>query len=93
MLLKNPHADKNFSDEDLSRIIEMGWEDRTAFEAIEAQFGINQDGVIKIMRANLKLNTFKLWRERTHGQTTKHAKLRSNDVNRHQSKQHNKLYR
>ena len=93
MLLKNPHADKNFSDEDLNRIIEMGWEDRTAFEAIEAQFGINQDGVIKIMRANLKRNSFKLWRERTHGQTTKHLKLRSVDITRHQSRQHNKLYR
>lgn len=93
LLLKNPHKDKAFSDEDLNRIIEMGWEDRTAFEAIEAQFGINQDGVIKIMRANLKRNSFKLWRERTHGQTTKHASLRSDDVNRHQSKQHNKIYR
>lgn len=93
MLLKNPNADKNFSDEDLNRIIEMAWEDRTAFEAIQQQFGINQDGVIKIMRANLKLNSFKLWRERTCGQITKHAKLRSNDVKRHQSKQHNKLYR
>ena len=93
MLLKNPHADKNFSDENLNRIIEMAWEDRTAFEAIQQQFGINQDGVIKIMRANLKLNSFKLWRERTCGQITKHAKLRSNDIKRHQSKQHNKLYR
>ena len=93
MLLKNPHADKNFSEEDLSRIIEMGWEDRTTFEAIEQQFGINQDGVIKIMRANLKLNSFKSWRERTHGQTTKHLKLHSEDVTRHQSRQHNKLYR
>ena len=93
MLLKNPHADKNFSDEDLNRIIEMGWEDRTAFEAIEAQFGINQDGVIKIMRANLKRNSFKLWRERTHGQATKHLKLRSEDVTRHQSRQHNKMHR
>ena len=93
MLLKNPHVDKNFSDEDLNRIIEMAWEDRTAFEAIQQQFGVNQDGVIKIMRANLKLNSFKLWRERTYGQITKHAKLRSNDVKRHQSKQHNKLYR
>ena len=93
MLLKNPHADKNFSDEDLSRIIEMGWEDRTTFEAIEQQFSINQGGVIKIMRANLKLNSFKLWRERTHGQTTKHLKLRCEDVTRHQSRQHNKLHR
>jgi uncharacterized protein (TIGR03643 family) len=93
VLLKNPHKDKVFSDEELSRIIEMGWEDRTAFEAIEAQFGLNQDGVIKIMRANLKLNSFKLWRARTHGQTTKHAQLRGNDVTRHQSRQHNKIHR
>ena len=93
MLLKNPHKDKNFSDEDISRIIEMGWEDRTPFEMIEAQFGINQDGVIKIMRANLKLNSFKSWRERTHGQTTKHEKLRGDDVTRHQCKQHNRINR
>jgi uncharacterized protein (TIGR03643 family) len=93
MLLKNPHANKDFSEADLSRIIEMGWEDRTTFEAIEAQFGINQDGVIKIMRANLKRNSFKLWRERTHGQTTKHKELRSHDVKRHQSRQHNKIHR
>jgi uncharacterized protein (TIGR03643 family) len=93
LLLKNPHKDKDFSEEDLNRIIEMGWEDRTAFEAIEAQFGINQDGVIKIMRANLKRNSFKLWRERTKGQATKHLKLRSEEITRHQSKQHNKIHR
>ena len=87
--------DKNriLSEEDISRIIEMAWEDRTPFEAIEVQFGLNQDGVIKVMRKNLKLNSFKLWRERTHGQTTKHLKLRSTDINRHQSKQHNKIHR
>ncbi|MES1988463.1 MAG: TIGR03643 family protein [Pseudomonadota bacterium] len=83
----------NFSEADISRIIEMAWEDRTAFEAIEAQFGLNQDGVIKVMRAHLKLSSFKLWRERTHGQKTKHAMLRTAEVNRHQSKQHNKLHR
>jgi uncharacterized protein (TIGR03643 family) len=84
---------ENFSEADISRIIEMAWEDRTAFEAIEAQFGLNQDGVIKLMRANLKLSSFKLWRERTHGQKTKHEMLRTAEVKRHQSKQHNKLYR
>lgn len=84
VLLKNPH-EIVFSDSDISRIIEMAWEDRTAFEAIEAQFGLNQDGVIKVMRANLKLSSFKLWRERTHGQKTKHLKLRSPEVNRHKA--------
>lgn len=84
---------ESFSEADISRIIEMAWEDRTAFEAIQAQFGLNQDSVIKVMRANLKLSSFKLWRERTHGQKTKHAMLRTAEVKRHQSKQHNKLHK
>lgn len=70
---------------DISRVIEMAWEDRTPFEAIEAQFGLNQDGVIKLMRANLKASSFKLWRTRTHGQVTKHLKLRSPQVTRHKA--------
>lgn len=81
------------TDEDISRVIEMAWEDRTPFEAIELQFGLNQDGVIKLMRNQLKLSAFKLWRERTHGQATKHLKLRSSDITRHQSKRHNKIHR
>ena len=84
---------ESFSEADISRIIEMAWEDRTAFEAIQAQFGLNQDSVIKVMRANLKLSSFKLWREHTHGQKTKHAMLRTAEVKRHQSKQHNKLHK
>ena len=74
-----------FNESDVSRIIEMAWEDRTAFEAIEYQFGLNQDGVIKLMRSNLKLSSFKLWRERTHGQKTKNLKLRSPEVKRHKA--------
>lgn len=93
MLLTKTLEVNPLSEEDISRVIEMAWEDRTPFEAIEVQFGLNQDGVIKLMRKNLKLNSFKLWRERTHGQTTKHLKLRGDEVVRHQSKQHNKLYR
>lgn len=70
---------------DISRVIEMAWEDRTPFEAIEAQFGLNQDRVIKLMRSHLKLSSFKLWRERTHGQSTKHLKLRNPAVTRHKA--------
>jgi uncharacterized protein (TIGR03643 family) len=76
---------KSLDEADVSRVIEMAWEDRTPFEAIEAQFGLNQDGVIKLMRSHLKLSSFKLWRERTHGQTTKHVKLRSTEVTRHKA--------
>ncbi|MEO6118355.1 MAG: TIGR03643 family protein [Methylotenera sp.] len=63
----------------------MAWEDRTPFEAIQFQFGLNQDGVIKLMRSHLKLTSFKLWRERTHGQLTKHLKLRSTEFTRHKA--------
>ncbi len=85
MLLNGDLPEKALTESDVSRIIEMAWEDRTAFEAIEFQFWINQDGVIKIMRSNLRLSSFKLWRERTHGQKTKHLKLRSPEVARHKA--------
>ena len=58
--------------EDINRIIEMAWEDRTPFEAIEYQFGIKENDVRKIMRTNLKRRSFELWRERVKGRKTKH---------------------
>lgn len=67
---------------DESRIIEMAWEDRTPFEAIEQQFGLNESDVIRLMRQSLKPGSFRLWRERVSGRATKHLKLRSPDVSR-----------
>ncbi len=71
-----------FSEESESRIIEMAWEDRTPFEAIELQFGLDESKVIKFMRSRLKVGSFKLWRSRVSGRSTKHLKLRSSDVTR-----------
>lgn len=68
--------------DEVSRIIEMAWEDRTPFEAIELQFGMRESGVINLMRRNLKKNSFKSWRKRVSGRATKHIKLRSPDVSR-----------
>ena len=62
--------------EKIDRIIEMAWEDRTPFEAIKSQFGFDESEVIKLMRNNLKKSSFKLWRKRVNGRTTKHLKLR-----------------
>ena len=62
------------TEEDLDRVIEMAWEDRTPFEAIEFQFGLKENEVRKIMRTNLKESSFKLWRERVKGRKTKHSK-------------------
>ena len=64
----------------LSRIIEMAWEDRTPFEAIQREFGLNESAVIRLMRQNMKLSSFKLWRERVTGRKTKHLQLRSPEV-------------
>ena len=72
-----------FNDRDLDRIIEMAWEDRTPFEAIEFQFGIKENDVRKIMRSNMKESSFKLWRERVKGRKTKH--LKSNPSTRFKS--------
>lgn len=67
---------------EIDRIIEMAWEDRTSFEAIGIQFGIAGKEVIELMRKEMKSSSFKMWRKRMNGRQTKHAALRSNDVNR-----------
>ena len=73
---------ENLSLIDKDRIIEMAWEDRTTFEAIEMQFGLKQQDVIKLMRKEMKPGSFKLWRERTKGRSTKHEALRTDEVDR-----------
>ena len=69
----------------ISRIIEMAWEDRTAFEAIEAQFGLNESGVIALMRRYLKPSSFRMWRKRVTGRHTKHVALRGAVFLRHRA--------
>lgn len=61
---------------ELSRVIEMAWEDRTPFEAIAAQFALDEAAVIALMRLQLKPASFRLWRKRVQGRKTKHAALR-----------------
>jgi uncharacterized protein (TIGR03643 family) len=79
--MTEPANSRTFSDADLSRIVEMAWEDRTPFEAIEAQFGVNESAVIALMRAHMKASSFRMWRTRMNGRTTKHAGLRPEDMN------------
>lgn len=67
---------------ELDRIIEMAWEDRTPFEAIEFQFGLKEQEVIELMRKHSKPSSFKMWRKRMSGRKTKHDKLRSDDIER-----------
>ena len=66
----------------IDRIIEMAWEDRTPFDAIEIQFGINEEEVIRLMRKEIKPSSFKMWRTRVSGRRTKHSKLMVKKINR-----------
>ena len=69
--------------EEIDRIIEMAWEDRTPFEAIEFQFGLPEKEVIKLMRRTLKTNSFRLWRKRVNsGVSHKHLKKRNPEISR-----------
>ena len=70
------------SETEIDRIIEMAWEDRTPFDAITFQFGLNERQVIDLMRREMKASSFRMWRERVQGRATKHLKKRSEDVNR-----------
>ena len=76
---------------DISRIIEMAWADRTPFDAIESQYGLNEQGVKRLMRNNLKSSSYKLWRKRVQGRSTKHLAKREFTIGRHKSYDQNKL--
>ncbi len=84
---------RDLSAAEISRVIEMAWEDRTPFEAIAGQFGLGEPEVIKIMRRHISAGAFKRWRARVTGRKTKHAELRQPGVSRHQSSTHNKVNR
>lgn len=75
----------------INRIIEMAWEDRTPFEAIEFQFGLNEAEVIALMRRELKGSSFKMWRKRVQGRSTKHSQKRNSGIQRFRSSNQNKL--
>lgn len=70
------------TNQEIDRIIEMAWEDRTPFEAVLFQFGLKEKDVIELMRTHSKKSSFKMWRKRMAGRFTKHSKLRVEDVSR-----------
>lgn len=85
--MKQPARIADLSASDIDRIIEMAWEDRTPFDAIEGQFGISEQDVIAVMRRELKPASWRRWRARVQGRATKHAALSSVDDARFKSDQ------
>jgi uncharacterized protein (TIGR03643 family) len=71
----------NLQPEDISRIIEMAWEDRTSFEAIKQQYGYSESDVIALMRREMKPSSFRMWRKRVHTRISiKHPKRRNQEL-------------
>jgi uncharacterized protein (TIGR03643 family) len=79
--MKNP----SLPQADIDRVVEMAWEDRTPFEAIELQFGLPEKEVIALMRREMQRSSFKMWRERVTSRKTKHLKQRDFISGRFQS--------
>lgn len=72
-----PNVNKTIGAE-ISRIIEMAWEDQIPFEAIQREYNLDESAVIRLMRNELKLSSFKLWRKRVTGRKSKHLVLTKN---------------
>ncbi|MEL6195077.1 MAG: TIGR03643 family protein [Bacteroidota bacterium] len=73
---------KDLSPEEIDRIVEMAWEDRTPFDAITLQFGLSEQEVITLMRREMKASSFRMWRKRVQGRSTKHKVKREESVDR-----------
>ena len=82
-VLRNYSSDSlDIIEEDKDRIIQMAWEDRTPFEAIDFQFGLKEKDVIEFMRKNSLPSSFKMWRKRMKSRKTKHSFLREKSIDR-----------
>jgi uncharacterized protein (TIGR03643 family) len=69
---------ETFTIEDTDRIVRMGWEDRTSYQAIELQFGLTPSELVHFMRFTLGQSSFKRWRRRVFEQ----GKLKNSPHNR-----------
>lgn len=79
---RNETGSRVLDEAQVSRVIEMAWEDRTPFAAIEHSYGLNEAAVIRLMRHELKPSSFRSWRQRVTNRATKHQAKRSFAVGR-----------
>jgi len=89
--IKKILVEHELTERDLNRVVEMAWEDHTPFEAIEMQFGLKEAAVIRIMKHQMKLKSWKKWRARVQGRKTKHRQLRRNSMGRFKSRQQRQI--
>lgn len=73
-IVQNTQLPHQFNKSDLSRIIEMAWDDKTPFEAIKLNFQCTEREVINLMKMTLKRGSYKKWRQRVKGRKAKHLR-------------------
>ena len=73
------------SSHDVKRIIEVALCDKSPFDSIKSQFGLNESEVISLMKARLKFKNYRLWRKRVEGCSAKHIKTRAEGISRFKS--------
>ena len=83
--MKGSQIVKMLSEDVIDRIVEMAWEDRTPFDAITDQFGLTESEIIALMRHQMKPSSWRMWRARVQGRSTKHRARRGFEVGRHRS--------
>jgi uncharacterized protein (TIGR03643 family) len=88
-----PDKENLLSEGDISRLIEMAWEDKTSFEAILNTYHLNESSLMRLMQTHLKPSSYRLWRKRVKERSSKHLKLRSPDINRDHCKTQYKISR
>tara|TARA_B100000902_G_scaffold7400_1_gene9499 strand:+ start:5635 stop:5853 length:219 start_codon:yes stop_codon:yes gene_type:complete len=54
----------NFTQSEISHIIEMAWDDQTDFSHITKIYDIDEGDVKKIMKKNIKRKSYEIWRKR-----------------------------
>ena len=54
--------ESSLSTEQIDRVIEMAWEDRTPFDAILMQFGLKEEAAKKLIKSKINTSSFKMWR-------------------------------
>ena len=81
--MKGSKIAKNFTEREIDRIVEMAWEDRTPFDAIKDQFGISEAETIALMRYQMKASSWRMWRARVQGRSSKHRARIGFEVGRH----------
>ena len=73
---------KKFTEEDISRIIEIARKERTSLDAIYRNYGLKEDQLKLLMKKELKRGSYILWRKRMKNSHLRHESLRPNGITR-----------